>query len=39
MVDQRDLDALERAIRPEHEADLGRDADEPDAQRDRRRRR
>ena len=38
MVDQRDLDALERAIRAEHEAGLGRDADEPDAQRDRHRR-
>ena len=35
MVDQADLDAVERAVRDEHEADLGRDADQPDPERGR----
>ena len=39
LVDQRDLDALARGAAPRDEADLGRDADQPAAQRDRRRRR
>ena len=37
MVDQTDLDALERAVRAETRADLGRDADQPAAQRRRHR--